>query len=187
MRNKMFDGRWIMLLCMASITLFMGCKQEDDKIEIVSARHWVEKKVAVVAPLGDAATKTRLERTAAWFLENFREAQMNDTLAINLQIEWHDELSEELTALSTSLANREDIVAVIGPFANEHVAAFAPACMKTLKPLIAPTATSEEIIRRYAITTNGLNTNDKPFLWSLTETDVTFTGLLMSSYATLRY
>lgn len=132
MRNKMFDGRWIMLLCMASITLFMGCKQEDDKIEIVSARHWVEKKVAVVAPLGDAATKTRLERTAAWFLENFREAQMNDTLAINLQIEWHDELSEELTALSTSLANREDIVAVIGPFANEHVAAFAPACMKTL-------------------------------------------------------
>ena len=185
MRNKMFDGRWIMLLCMASITLFMGCKQEDDKIEIVSARHWLEKKVAVVAPLGDAATKTRLERTAAWFLENFREAQMNDTLAINLQIEWHDELSEELTALSTSLANREDIVAVIGPFANEHVAAFAPACMKTLKPLIAPTATSEEIIRRYAITTNGLNTNDKPFLWSLTETDVTFTGLLMSSYATM--
>lgn len=189
MGSKMFDGRWMMWLCAAFFTihcsLFTSCKQEDDKIEIVPARHWVDKKVAVVVPLGDAATKARLERTADWFLENFHEAQMHDSLAINLQIEWHDELSEDLTALSTSLASREDIVAVIGPFANEHVATFAPACMKTQKPLIAPTATSEEIIRRYAITTNGLNTNDKPFLWSLTETDVTFTSLLMSSYATM--
>ena len=176
-------------LCAALFTihcsLFTSCKQEDDTIAYVPARHWVEKKVAVVAPLGDAATKTRLERTAAWFLENFREAQMSDTLAISLQLEWHDELSEDLTALSTSLANREDIVAIIGPFANESVAAFAPACMKTQKPLIAPTATSEEVIRRYAVTTNGLSTNDKPFLWSLTASDVELTSLLMSEYAAI--
>ena len=167
------------------LLLLTSCSQEDDTIEYVPARHWVEKKVAVVAPLGDAATKTRLERTAAWFLENFREAQMSDTLAISLQLEWHDELSEDLTALSTSLANREDIVAIIGPFANESVAAFAPACMKTQKPLIAPTATSEEVIRRYAVTTNGLSTNDKPFLWSLTASDVELTSLLMSEYAAI--
>ena len=164
---------------------FTGCKQEDDTVEIVPARHWVEKKVAVVAPLGDAAMKTRLERTADWFLENFRKAQMHDTLAIRLQIEWHDELSEDLTKLSETLAGRDDIVAIIGPFANESVAAFAPACMRTQKPLIAPTATSEEIIRRYAVTANGLNTNDKPFLWSLTASDVELTNLLMSDYATI--
>ncbi len=188
-RSKMADGRWMVWLCAALFTihcsLFTSCSQEDDTIEYVPARHWVEKKVAVVAPLGDAATKTRLERTAAWFLENFREAQMSDTLAISLQLEWHDELSEDLTALSTSLANREDIVAIIGPFANESVAAFAPACMKTQKPLIAPTATSEEVIRRYAVTTNGLSTNDKPFLWSLTASDVELTSLLMSEYAAI--
>ena len=188
-RSKMADGRWMVWLCAALFTihcsLFTSCKQEDDTIAYVPARHWVEKKVAVVAPLGDAATKTRLERTAAWFLENFREAQMSDTLAISLQLEWHDELSEDLTALSTSLANREDIVAIIGPFANESVAAFAPACMKTQKPLIAPTATSEEVIRRYAVTTNGLSTNDKPFLWSLTASDVELTSLLMSEYAAI--
>ena len=188
-RSKMADGRWMVWLCAALFTihcsLFTSCKQEDDTVEIVPARHWVEKKVAVVAPLGDAATKTRLERTAAWFLENFREAQMSDTLAISLQLEWHDELSEDLTALSTTLANREDIVAIIGPFANESVAAFAPACMKTQKPLIAPTATSEEVIRRYAVTTNGLSTNDKPFLWSLTASDVELTSLLMSEYAAI--
>ena len=180
---------WWMLLCAAFFILhssfFISCRQEDDTIEIVPARHWVDKTVAVVAPLADAATKTRLERTAKWFMENFHEAQMHDTLAIRLQIEWHDELTEELTTLSTTLANRDDIVAIIGPFVNENMETFASACMKTQKPLIAPTATSEDIIRRYAVTTNGLNTNDKPFLWSLTASDVQLTSLLMSDYAAI--
>ena len=179
MRNRVLFS--IILL----LPLFTSCRQEDDTIEIVPARHWVEKTVAVVAPVGDAATKTRLERTAEWFLENFREAQLHDTLAIDLKLEWHDELSEDLEALSGQLAGREDIVAVIGPFANGSVARFAPACSKTQKPLITPTATSEDIIRRYAVTTNGLNTNAAPFLWSLTETDVSLAGLLMSSFATM--
>ena len=175
---------WAALL-IVGCSLFTSCRREDDTIEIVPARHWVDKTVAVVAPLGDAATKTRLERTAAWFVENFHEAQKYDTLAIRLHIEWHDESREEMTALSTTLATRDDIVAVIGPFANENVATFAPACMKTRKPLIAPTATSEEVIRRYAVTTNGLNIKSEPFLWALTETDVTLTSLLMSSYSTM--
>ena len=179
MRNRVLFS--IILL----LSLFTSCRQEDDTIEIVPARHWVEKTVAIIAPVGDAATKTRLERTADWFLQNFREAQRHDTLAINLQIEWYDELSEELEVLSGQLAGREDIVAVIGPFANGSVARFAPACSKTQKPLITPTATSEDIIRRYAVTTNGLNTNSTPFLWSLTETDVSLAGLLMSSFATM--
>ena len=184
MRSKMFDVRWKMWLCAACMVLFTGCKQEDDRIEIVANRHWVAKTVAVVAPISDAATKTRLERTANWFLENFREAQMHDTLAIDLKIEWYDELSADLTTLAETLASRDDIIAVIGPFSNEGVALFAPACMKTQKPLIAPTATSEDIIRRYAVTTSGLSTNKTPFLWSLTETDVNLTGLLMSGFAT---
>ena len=174
----------VLLSIILFLTFFTACKQEDDRTEIVPARHWVEKTVAVVAPIGDAATKTRLERTADWFLQNFREAQMHDTLAIDLRIEWHDELSEDLTALSETLAADSTVIAVIGPFSNEGVAAFAPACMKTQKPLIAPTATSEDIIRRYAVTTSGQSTNQSPFLWSLTETDVNFAGLLMSGFAT---
>ena len=187
-RGKRID--WMAILCAALFTihcsLFTSCKGDSDPVtEIVPARHWVEKTVAVVAPVGDAATKTRLERTAEWFLENFREAQRHDTLAIDLKLEWHDELSENLETLSEQLANREDIIAVVGPFANGSVARFAPACSKTQKPLITPTATSEDIIRRYAVTTNGLNTNAAPFLWSLTETDVSLAGLLMSGFATM--
>ena len=179
---------WGMLLCAAFFilhsSLFISCRQEDDRTETVAARHWVEKTVAVVAPIGDAATKARLERTANWFLQNFREAQMHDTLAIDLKIAWYDELSANLAELSTRLASDSTVVAVIGPFSNEGVAEFAPACMKTQKPLIAPTATSEDVIRRYAVTTSGQKTNTTPFLWSLTETDVNFTGLLMSGFAT---
>ncbi len=176
------------MLCAAFFILqssfFISCRQADDVVEIVPARHWVEKTVAVVAPIGDAATKTRLERTAEWFQQNLHEAQLHDTLAIRLKLEWHDELSEDLTALSLTLADREDVIAVIGPFANENVALFAPACMKTMKPLVAPTATSEDVIRRYAVTTSGLSVNETPFLWSLTQTDVEMTSLLMSQFAT---
>ena len=185
-RGKRID--WLAMLCAAFFilhsSLFISCRQEDDRTEIVAARHWVEKTVAVVAPIGDAATKARLERTADWFLDNFREAQMHDTLAIDLKIAWYDELSANLAELSTRLASDSTVVAVIGPFSNEGVAEFAPACMKTQKPLIAPTATSEDVIRRYAVTTSGQKTNTTPFLWSLTETDVNFTGLLMSGFAT---
>ena len=148
-----------MWLCAVLFTihcsLFTSCRQEDDRTETVPARHWVQKTVAVVAPIGDAATKARLERTAGWFLENFREAQMHNTLAIDLKIAWYDELSANLAELSTRLASDSTVVAVIGPFSNEGVAEFAPACMKTQKPLIAPTATSEDVIRRYAVTTSG--------------------------------
>ena len=155
-RGKRID--WLAMLCAAFFilhsSLFISCKQEDDRTETVAARHWVEKTVAVVAPIGDAATKARLERTASWFLDNFREAQMHDTLAIDLKIAWYDELSADLAELSTRLASDSTVVAVIGPFSNEGVAEFAPACMKTQKPLIAPTATSEDVIRRYAVTTS---------------------------------
>ena len=179
---------WRVIVCAALLILhssfLISCRSEDDRTEIIPARHWVEKTVAVVAPIGDAATKTRLERTADWFLQNFREAQMHDTLAIDLKIRWYDELSADLTTLSETLAGDSTVIAVIGPFANESVAQFAPACMKTQKPLIVPTATSEDIIRRYAVTTSGLQTNKSPFLWSLTETDVNFAGLLMSGFAT---
>jgi len=105
-------------------------------------------------------------------------------LAIDLKIAWYDELSADLATLSETLAADSTVIAVIGPFSNEGVAEFAPACMKTQKPLIAPTATSEDVIRRDAVTTSGQKTNTTPFLWSLTETDVNFAGLLMSGFAT---
>ena len=73
-------------------------------------------------------------------------------------------------------------MAVIGPFSNDGVALLAPGCQPMHKPVIAPTATSEEIIRRFAVGTAGV-ANKEPFLWSLTETDITFCEVLMNMYA----
>lgn len=157
----------------------------SDKGDIRSQRRWITHTVAIVAPIEDEIMMVRLKRTATWFLENFRQAQLHNSTAIDLHLEWYDESSQDLVKLSRELSGREDVLAVIGPFGNEDIAAFAPACQRTGKPIIAPTVTSEDIIRRYAVTTSGMRINRDPFLWSLTESDVSFTGLLMSRYASL--
>ena len=173
----------IVAVVLLVLTLFTACKQEDDTIVYQKSRRWVEKTVAVVAPMSaDTATKARFERTVQWFLGNLHQAQLHDTLCIDLKLEWHDELTEDLTRLGQELGEREDVMAVIGPFSNDGVALLAPGCQQTHKPVIAPTATSEEIIRRFAVGTAGVS-NKEPFLWSLTETDITFCEVLMNMYA----
>jgi len=169
----------------AAVLLVLSCAKQEQEVIVTPRRHWVTHTVAVVAPIGDAATKTRLERTAAWFLENFKEAQRLDTLAVDLKLEWYDELREDPAALGEKLAAREDIDAVIGPFGNDALAAFAPACYRSEKPLIAPTTTSEEIVRRYAVASATGQRKSYPFLWALTESDVKLVETLMSGHAAL--
>jgi glycosylphosphatidylinositol transamidase (GPIT) subunit GPI8 len=184
LERKVKSEKYTAALLFLLVIILTSCKQGDHVTVIVPARHWVEKTVAVVAPIGDANTRKRLERTAQWFQENLETAQKYDTLAVRLKLEWYDEQSDDLASLSNTITNRNDIVAVIGPFDNDAANTFAAACQKTLKPLILPTATSEDIIRRYAVRNSSGITNNKPFLWALTETDVKLTEILMSSYAT---
>ena len=168
----------------ALLLLFISCKTEDDKIVVLTEHEWVDKKVAVVYPNRNAIVKDQLERTAQWFLENFQEAQLAGDVCVRLHLEWYDELTSNLDALSTELANDTSVVAIVGPFNSTSLEIFAQACQKTDKPLIAPTATSEEIIRRYAVPTQSGSRTVRPFLWSLTESDVAFTEVMMSAYAT---
>ena len=184
-RWQMADGRWMMWLCaaifMMTCSLFSGCQTEDDVIVYRDSRRWVEKTVAVVAPLNDPIMKARLERTAEWMLKSLEEAQLHDTLCINLKLEWYDEYGNDLKALGERLANRDDVMAVIGPFDSDNVAQLAPYCQQTHKPLILPTATSETVIRRFAITSTG--NGQQPFLWSLTETDVSLSEVMQIRHA----
>lgn len=168
---------------LALLLLAISCSREPEVI-LTPQRQWESHTVAVVAPLGDSGTQTRLERTADWFLKNFREAQLKNELAIDLKIEWYDESSGNMKVLSEELAGREDIDAVIGPFGNEPLAEFAPACYRTEKPLIAPVTTSEEIIRRYAVASASGQRKTYPFLWALTESDVKLVETIISAHAT---
>ena len=186
MRSKMVDGRCMTWLCAIALftircSLFTSCKTEDDTIVYKDSRRWVKKTVAVVAPLNDPIMKTRLERTAEWMLQNLHNAQLHDTLCIDLKLEWYDEYGNNMKSLGEQLANRDDLLAVIGPFDSDNVEQLAPYCQQTKKPLILPTATSETVIRRFAITSTG--EGQQPFLWSLTETDVSLSELFMTYYA----
>ncbi len=189
-RSKMDDGRWMMWLFAAlftmSCSLFTSCKTEDDKVVIQTQHQWVEKKVAVVYPDRSAVTKHQLERTAQWFLENFQQAQLFGDDCVRLHLKWYSESTADMTALSEKLANDTSIVAVIGTFYSHTLEPLAEACQKTEKPLIAPTATSEEIIRRYAVPTQNGQSDVRPFLWSLTESDVAFSEIILSAYAAMQ-
>jgi hypothetical protein len=129
--------------------------------------------------------KGRLERTAQWMLDNFREAQGEDSVVVDLQIEWHDEQTEDLDALGSKLSARDDVFAVVGPFDNDRMARFAPYCEKTHKPLIAPTTTSEEVLRRYAVTSAGESgkVNKNAFFWPLCQSDNILTETMLGHYA----
>ena len=174
------------LLHFIIFTFFLSaCRQEDDKIVIQTEHTWVDKKIAVVYPNRNAMTKAKMERTAQWFLDNFQEAQLSGDVCVRLHLEWYDELTGNLDVLSDQLANDPSVVAIVGPFNSNSVEVFAKACQTTEKPLIAPTATSEEIIRRYAVPTQSGARTVQPFLWSLTETDVAFTEVMLSAQAAL--
>ncbi len=169
--------------CLLMLILAGSCKQ-DDRIVIVPQRHWVDRTVAVVAPIGDKNTEIRLKRTAQWFMDIFTEAQRTDTLAVRMNLEWFDESVSNLDELAATLSGRDDVAAIIGPFGNDGVDIFARQCQRTQKPLIAPTASSEEIIRRYGVQKQGIGSITSPFLWALTETDVRLVEALFSDFAT---
>ena len=184
-RSKMISMRWMMWLCAACMMLITSCKTEDDKIVFQQQHKWVDKKLAVVYPNRNPITKAQMERTAQWFLDNFKEAQLSGDVCVRLQLDWYDELSYNLDALSTELANDTSVVAIIGPLNGNNLEVFARACQLTEKPLIAPTATSEDVIRRYAVPTQSGTHTVRPFLWSLTESDVAYTEVIMTAYAAL--
>ncbi len=181
----MEKSKALLLLCIAFFSLLLtSCKQEDDVTVVRSRYLWVDKTVAVVCPQDNANTMQQLERTAQWFLENFEQAQLFGDTIVRLHLQWYDETADNIDTLSSTLAADTAIVAIVGPFRSANLEIFAQACQQTGKPLIAPTATSEEIIRRHAVHTKSGNKDEQPFLWSLTETDVAFSEVLLSAFAT---
>lgn len=156
-----------------------------DKFIHVNPIKTTKYKVAVVLPLSETGEyQTRLKSTINFALENMRSAQKylaetGDSTSIDLDIEWYDEDNSNLAELAEKLTARKDIFTIIGPLRNENVDIFAKPCKTADIPLIVPSASSENIIRRYANTKSG-DKADKPFLWSLCETDVSQSEALLA-------
>lgn len=168
------------------IAMFLSCSKDNTEHDENLPTDNRQMTVAVVAPLSNTVTKAQFERTAQWMLDNFRKAQAADTVLIDLQIEWHDEQAEDINALGSQLANRDDVKAIIGPFDNELMAQFASHCQQNQKPLIAPTTTSEAILRRYAVSSAGPDdeVNKKAFFWPLCQSDITLVETMLKHYVT---
>lgn len=156
-----------------------------DKIVYVSNIQTKTYKVAAVLPLNETGEYgMRFKNTVEFALENLRKAQKSlleteGGTIVDLDVEWYDEDAEDLGELASAITSRKDILMVIGPFRNEHVDVFARACKTANLPLIVPYASSEDVIRRYALTKSG-DKAEKPFLWSLCETDVSQSEVMLA-------
>lgn len=178
------DIYYKMCMLLVTVCMLVACTKEAD-IEIHTTKvHTTTYKVAVVLPFSDVSNKARYERSVNWALENLRSAQnlvlaVGDTTAVDIELEWYDEDTEDLSPLAHTLSQRDDILLTIGPLTSEHVNIMAPAFYDEDKPLISPSASSEDIIRRYSVGTGGVKYK-RPFLWTMCETDVSQSEALLA-------
>lgn len=174
-----FLRRAVAVCCL--LGLAAACNDDTpSRTDTPSETDWPVRKVAVVLPMtGSTLDRTHYERTAEWFLSNFQEAQSGCTKGVKIELEWHDEDSEELVALADELASRPEIVAMVGPQRSASVDVMAPSFAMADKPMVVPVASSEEIIRKYSVN-EVTNLLDTPFLWSLTETDISQSEVMLS-------
>lgn len=141
--------------------------QDNHPVEPESARY----KVAVVMPLSHESMRIKCERIVAWAQENMLDAIDSNGPSVQLDIEWYDEDREDMGELAMKLAYREDLMAIIGPYASQHVEVLAQECAVSHKTIIVPVASSAELVRRHA---------GEGYFWSLVETDISQCETLLS-------
>ncbi len=173
------------LLLLSLLATVSSCRQEPDEVVHVPKAKPTLYKMAVVLPLSkNSDYKVHFDYTLQWARDNFVSAQasvegIGDTARVDFDIEYYDEDSVNVAELAPQLANRDDLMCIIGPFHSSDVDVMAKACQRTRKPLIVPFATSEDLVRRYAVKKSG-DMAVEPFLWTLCETDVTQSSVLAS-------
>ena len=175
------------LLIFSAILLLAGLVScsNDESASTDSTASARSITVAVVLPGADGSEqKERFKRISDWYSSNLEQAQKYSSLKQNfeLKLEWYDEdalSTKELTSLAEELVSRKDIFAIIGPMYSINLDVFAKKCFDSKKTLIAPTASSENLIRSYAVNVAQYG-RKKPFLWALTQTDDAQTEILIS-------
>lgn len=152
-----------------------ACSENSSTSESSSEAFPLKKvKIAMILPRDEINAK-RYDRLINWFDENLSKTrQVMQTLtdsAFTFEYEWYDENTVNIDSVSRALAKRKDIFAIVGPRKSSNVDIAASNCARTGKTLFAPTATSAEIIRKYA---------GKKWFYALSETDITQSELLIA-------
>ena len=132
-------------------------------------KQWQEYTVAVVLPQ-ERGLGEHWQRCLGLFASNFNSAFHNQQQGVKLKFEYYDELSGDLADVATSLADRDEVYAVIGGLYSSSARVLASKICMSGKPLFT-LATCEELVRAYASTGR---------LWAMTETDITQSEVLLS-------
>ena len=168
-RNKWLIGLVALLL--------MACNDHND---VASDEHlnWQVRKVAVVLPM-QHEQKQQWEQTIEMAVNGVNEIQKQNILntpnekdrqMVKMEFEWYDEEGVNMENLAKELAERDDIVAVIGGKFSADAATLAASLCKARKPFLT-IATSDELVRAYASTGS---------LWAMAESDITQCEILLS-------
>ena len=172
-----------------ALLLLASCAKDEVADGFYSSTEWTQYTVAVVAPLSESAEyKERIERITDWFTENFHKGQMRMEKGVSLKLEWYDESAmsiEEIKQLGRDFAGREDLAAVVGPFYSTSVDALCSKMYLAGIPIFAPVTTSEDVQRRYAVSSAGVI--QEPFLWCMSGCDVTQSEALMDLIVSYGY
>lgn len=149
--HLIYSKTLLWLCCLFS--LLSGCSSSTDEEAAIPSPAPSKVnlyKVAVIMPLSDTSAKEKCERTVAWAQETIYELTVGDENCVQLDVEWYNEDTEDMEQLAMRLAYREDLYAIIGPYASQNVEIIARECAVSHKPLIAPTASSADLVRLYA-------------------------------------
>lgn len=150
-------------------SLFFVCSCSKEKHPMVEDEtDPTEYRIAIVLPQRGAAWKNTID----WSLQNLNKA-LTELRQIKVTAEWFDEDTENVEELFKTLANREDISAIIGPLYSRNVNIAARQCYQTGKTLIAPTLSSEIVMRKYS-------QSPTKFLWCLAENDISQCEILLT-------
>lgn len=171
-------GKYLLLLIISF--LVCSCSKESLKQDALQGPStWTTAKVAIVLPLsGEGNEKNRYERISKMFEENVIKAQYNMPEGVKLEFEWWDENTLNINQFASDLYYRNDVLALIGPLKDENIDIAAQHIYKKGIPMFVMTS-SEDIIRRYSSGTAGVAVKE-PFMWSLSETDVTQVQIILA-------
>ena len=161
----------IFLPALLLFILMAGCKKDDPY-------HWEVRKVAIVLPM-DFGQEQHWKNTVELASNGIQTVQKNNILnlpgypepqIIKMEFEWYDENTADLETLAEELAERDEIVAVIGGEYSADAAILAAPLCRARKPFFT-IATTDELVRAYAGT---------GCLWAMVESDITQCEILLS-------
>ncbi|MCR4821804.1 MAG: caspase family protein [Treponema sp.] len=146
----------------------------------------VEKRIAIIVPL-NGYEYSKYSHIIEWCKSNFDAVKDKAGVGIDVKMEIYDEAAIDRTNKDwiKKLALDKDISAIIGPFDSSLITEFADICRKYEKPLILPGFSSDDLLRRYSVSVTG--SIKRPFLWSLTESDVSQCEVALSKIYSLGY